>query len=94
MFWPRGMQNLSSPSQGLNPLPLVLEGKVLTTRPPGKFCFFDSRAASLLALRELWPMSSPGQHPGGPGHRCHCIAGKQIPFPSLTGLLTPSCVTL
>ena len=35
VFWSRGMRDLSSPTRGFNPWK-GLEGKVLTTGPPGK----------------------------------------------------------
>lgn len=69
--------------------------------PPSTIGF---RAAPLLAIRELWPVSGPVQCPGagfGPtGQGTDVTAkvmdfgGKQTWFPSLAWLLTPSCVTL
>ena len=53
VFWPRGMWDLSSVTRD-GTHTNALEGKVLTTRPPGKSCL-------LAPCFDIWKSSKPDQ---------------------------------
>ena len=74
MFWYFGHEacGILAPQPGIEPTPPALEGKVLTTGPPGKsLFFFPSEANFLVGLRSgLFPPGPAATKSWGEGLLC------------------------
>ena len=72
-FFPRGMRDLSSSDQGLNPSLLHWKAKVLTTGPPGKLLFHSCLKQFIRKVLQKNPVSpltlTPTPFPPPPPHR-------------------------